>query len=97
MKKKPFVKGPIPLWWVTKASKLPGKAFHVAIAVRYLSGVRGGKTVTVTRSDRRTFGLERYSLYRGLEHLANAKLVYVDRKSGRAPVVTILEVEDEGF
>ena len=97
MKKRPIIRGPIDLSWATKASKLPGKAFHAAIAVRYLSGVKGSKTVTVTRSDRRTFGLERYSLYRGLEHLADAKLVYVDRKSGRAPVVTILEVEDEGF
>ena len=93
MKKKLFVKGPIPLSWVTKACQLPGKSFHVAIALRYLSGMRSSKTVAITRIDRRAFGLERYSLYRGLEHLADAKLIYVDRKAGRAPIVTILEVE----
>lgn len=94
-KKGAFIKGPIPLWWILRAAHLPGKSLHVGIALWALSGVAKSKTVSVTRLVRRDFGLERYTLYRALKHLEKDHLVFVDRRIGRAAVVTILEVTHE--
>ena len=43
-----FVKGPIPIEWLQKASALPGKAFQMGVVIWYLSGLRKDTTVTVT-------------------------------------------------
>ena len=40
-----FLKGPIPIGWLMKASALPGKASQIGVALWYLSGLRKNSTV----------------------------------------------------
>ena len=40
-----FLKGPIPIAWLMKASALPGKASQIGVALWYLSGLRKNSTV----------------------------------------------------
>jgi hypothetical protein len=87
----PFLKGPIPLRWLTAAAHLPGRAFQVAIAIWFLVGIQSSRTVRLAPKVRAQFIVDRHAAYRGLEALERAHLVSVVRHRGRAPNVTILE------
>ena len=87
-----FLRGPIPLPWLSRAARLPGKALHVAIAVYYLAGLKRRRTVALSGKVSAELGVDRHSKYRALKWLEEAGLVRVKRHPGRNPLVTILEV-----
>jgi len=87
-----FLKGPIPLKWLTLAATLPGKALHVAIALWFQGGVERSATVRLNLSRLQVFGVERSAGSRALERLSARRLVTVAQRPGCAPIVTILEV-----
>jgi hypothetical protein len=87
-----FLKGPIPLNWLSVAAKQSGKALHVATAIWFWAGLRRSREVALSMSWLRTnFGVNRYSGYRGLVALERIGLVSVVRHPGRKPLVTLLE------
>lgn len=88
------MKGPIPIAWVTRAARLPGKALAIGIALRYLDGMTNGKPISMARKLLGEFGVGRSAAYRGLKALERAHLVYVQRRAGCAPKVTILAVTE---
>jgi hypothetical protein len=90
-----FLRGPVPLDWLSSAAALPGRSLHVAMAVWFMAGLRKSRTVPVGNVTGLQFGLDRNAKYRALEWLENAKLISVERQVGRAPVVTILEPPSE--
>ena len=85
-----FIKGPIPLGWITKAASVEGKTLHVAIALWFLAGLKRSRQVALSQSTLRLFGVSRQASYRALSRLESAGLVSVDRHPGRNPIVTIL-------
>jgi hypothetical protein len=84
-----FLKGPIPFPYLLKASKLPGRALHVFIAIWFLHGVTKNKTFSLKNSLLREFGVQRHAGYRALKELEKAALISVVRCQGRNPRVTI--------
>ena len=88
-----FLRGPIPLDWLSAAAVLPGKSLHVGIALWLEAGLRNSAIVPLSNLTGRYFGLDRNAKYRGLHWLENAGLITVERKLGRAPIVTILHPE----
>jgi hypothetical protein len=91
-KGEPFLGGPIPLTWVERAVRLPGKAWHVASALWFV-GIRSrtkSATVNLTAKTLRRFGFTRQAAYRALCALERAGLVQVNRQPGRRLIVTIL-------
>ena len=86
-----FIRGPIPLKWLSVAARLPGKSLHVGIALWLEAGLRKSAVVPLSNVTGRLFGLDRNSKYRGLDWLEGVGLIAVERKLGRAPVVTILD------
>src|SRR5262245_50986483 len=46
----PFLRGPIPLWWLDKAGRLPGRVLHVAILLWQEAGCRKCRKVRVNLS-----------------------------------------------
>src|SRR5205807_1114008 len=86
----PFLKGPIPWDWVTKAMALPGKALHVGIAIWQRAGIERTGTIRFAMTRLRSMGISRSSACRGLTALERVGLVKVDRHTGRAPVVTLI-------
>ncbi len=89
-----FVRGPIPLVWLSKACKLRGKALAVAMALWFKAGAqRNTPTVVLSGALLKRFGVaSRKAGYRGLAALERAGLVAVERHTGRCPVVTIQNV-----
>jgi len=91
-----FLKGPIPLSWLFEAAAQPGKAFHVAIALWFLVGVKTSSTVSLSNKLAAEFGVDRYAKARALTVLSKADLIVVEQRRGCSPVVSILEVSNDG-
>lgn len=86
-----FLKGPIPLSWLSAAAALPGKApLSVGLAIWFEAGRRRALQVKLTTAIVQRFGLNRKAKYRGLLGLEKAGLVEVHRQPRRNPLVTIL-------
>lgn len=91
-----FLKGPIPLPWLTAVTKLSGKApLAVALAVWFEAGRRKSNEVKLTTAILRRFSVNRKAKYTALKSLEKAGLVRVRREPRRNPVVTILDVRGE--
>jgi hypothetical protein len=86
-----FLRGPIPWDWIAAASRLPGKALHVAVALWHLAGIKDSARVQLSPSVLRDIGIQRHAGYRGLRRLESAGLVEVARHRGRSPTVTLRE------
>ena len=86
-----FLKGPVPLPWLEKAARLPGKSLHAGIALWYAAGLLRSAAVPLSNISGLRFGLDRNAKYRALDWLEDAGLIAVERKLGRAPVVTIVQ------
>ena len=91
-KTEPFLRGPIPLWWLLRAATLPGKTpLLIGLALFHLAGLRKTKSgLRLTRTIWEKFGVKRRTSYDALRALETAGLVNVARKPGSSPVVNIL-------
>jgi DNA-binding transcriptional ArsR family regulator len=90
-----FLKGPIPLNWLSTAARLPGKSLHVAIAIWLEASLAKSATVRLSNMASLPFGLDRNAKYRALQWLEEAGLIAVERKLGRSPLVTVLELGED--
>jgi hypothetical protein len=88
----PFIRGPIPLWWIARAATIPRRnALIVGIVLWWLAGMRSGHSdlvLTVRRC--KLFGLGRKGVARGLRNLEEANLIRVSRKKGKAARVDLI-------
>lgn len=87
---KRFLKGPIPIDWLSKAAMLPGRALHVGVALWYLSGMEKSYTVKLSSKTAGLFGVDRFAKARALDAMEQAGLVRVERGKGKAPTITII-------
>ena len=87
-----FIRGPIPLDWLTRASRIPRRnAVLVGLALFYLAGLRSDRTGLVFCAERcKEFGLGRKAVQRGLADLESNGLIRVVRGSGRCPRVDLV-------
>ena len=91
-RKKPFIKGPIDLEWISAAASLPGKALHVALALMWVSGLKKSKVdLKLTRQAYERFHVSRKTVASNLHVLEKAGLIRVTRSTGKKSLVTILD------
>ena len=81
---------PIPIVWIAAAAKLPGRSLHAGIALWCAARMARSTTVSLSNVSGLHFGLDRNAKYRALQWLEGAGLITVERKLGRAPIVTLL-------
>ena len=93
-KRRQFLKGPISLPWLMRASRLPGRAIVVGIVIWFRVGLCKSKTITLTTTILSNFGVDRHAKRRSLEALEMAGLVSVVRCSGKNPTITVIEVQE---
>lgn len=93
---KKFIKGPIPLDWISRANALPGKAGAVGLALWFLAGVRKSQTVKLTGEVEKIARCGRKAVYAGLAALEGNGLVFITKRSGARPVVTIRQGMADG-
>src|SRR5262245_14494000 len=80
-----FLKGPIPLSWVTRAMRLPRKAWDVGTVLWLWAGITRSCTVVLTRTQLRECGVHPETARQCLAHLEHAGLVRVERQGKRSP------------
>ena len=88
---KPFVRGPIPLDWLTCVAGISNKSLHVGIVLYYLAGLTNSTTVLVSYKVMNAFHVTRWTVRRNLLLMEDAGLIRVERHCGRSPRVTIVE------
>ena len=84
-----FLKGPIPLGWLSIVAALPGKTLHTSVALWWLHGLCKGAPFKFTEKARKTFNVDRGAANAALIRLEAAGLVSVIRHPGRCPIVSI--------
>lgn len=85
-----FLKGPVPLAWLSTAAQLPGRALHVGVVLWYLAGLKRTRTFKLTNAAVADLAVDRHAKQRALKALEYAGLVAVARTPGRSPIVTLL-------
>jgi len=89
---KPFLKGPIHMDWLSAAAHLPGKSLNLALAVRWLVDMNGGKPVKITAKALDLFCVSADACSDGLKRLESGGLITVIRHPGQRPVVGIRQL-----
>jgi len=90
--KETFLKGPVPMPWLSMAAKLPGKTLNIAIALWWLHGMSNGKPFKLRSRALELLRVSRDATYAGLARLEQARLIAVERKPGQSPIVSILDL-----
>lgn len=88
-----FFCGPVCLNWLSKASKLPGKALNVGIILLHMGRVTGNPNwVRLKPSLLKKFGVHRNSAYRAVIALEQAGLIEIKkRQRGAAAIVALVK------
>jgi hypothetical protein len=93
-KRSEFIKGPIRLSWLRPLLRLPRRAIRLGLYLQMLAGcLRRRERLRANLSKAQDFELSRQAASRALVDLERAGLISVERAPGRAPLVTILEVQ----
>lgn len=85
----PFLRGPVPIPWLSAAAQLPGRSLAIGVALWFKAGLTSTNRVKPTSTLWRQFGLSRQTVYRGLRQLESAGLVEVQRAQGKNPIVLL--------
>ena len=88
----PFLKGPIPMAWLSEAAKLPGKSLNLGIAIWWLAGMAKTKTFKLTGKALKQLEVSRDAASDALKRLEARGLIRVQRSPGQRPTVEILSV-----
>ncbi len=84
-----FLRGPIPMDWLSKAADLPGKTLHLALALWWLKGMSKVEAFKLTRKALTLLHISRDATRDGLNRLEQQGLIRVERKTGQSHVITI--------
>ena len=76
-----FIKGPIDLEWLLKAMELGYPATRLALLLLFKRGIQKSKKVTVTKSEKDMFNLNRSTCSKALKEMERAGLVTVKKSS----------------
>lgn len=85
-----FLKGPIPMAAIVAASRLPGKALVVYLAIRHQADLSRKAEVVFPASLAAELKLTRDAKARALQHLEQAGLIGVSREKGCSARITLV-------
>ena len=85
-----FVQGPIPMYWISAAARLPGKCLNVALALWWLHCMKKGDWVKITRLSLEYFHVSRDAYRDALLRLSEAGLIMVEMRPGQTASVKVI-------
>lgn len=85
-----FIRGPIPMAWISAAATLPGKALHVALALFWLAGMKPQQKIKITRQALGLFSVSDDAYRDALPRLTAAGLIKVWPAPGQRALVEIV-------
>lgn len=86
----PFIHMNVHLDWVTRVTRIGGKAPSVAFALLFLAGVNKSESFPLTKKVIEIACCERKALYRALSQMESEGLIAISRRQGRKPIVQLL-------
>lgn len=89
---KRFLKAPLPWNWLCSASKCPGKSLNVAIALRFIAGIKKDNRIKMQRAVLKDLGISRQTYNNGLKQLERVGLVTIEKGPGQTPTVTLVNL-----
>ena len=89
-----FLRGPTPWAWLSRAGQLPGRALHVALAIRMWTGIKKTDCIVMPTSTLAEMGVNRHASRRAVRALEQAGLLMVTRRRGRKTRVQVIEVHE---
>ena len=92
-----FLKGPIPIRNIARASKLSGQSLSVYLAVHHQTALTRKSLVTLPKGLLMQLGVSRDAKSRALKQLHNAGLVRLENHTGRAARVALMDKHDTGL
>jgi hypothetical protein len=91
-----FLRGPVPMHWLSEAHKVGGKAGLMGLILWHLSGMnKNAVTVRVSNVEASRWGVDRFAKSRALKALAGAGLITVEQNGKQSPLVTILDISEQ--
>lgn len=78
--------------FISRSAALPGKTLHVAMAIWRIATLFNKSTITLTGYALAEFGVAKDAVYPALDRMVAAKLIVTDRRRGRPPKITLLDV-----
>jgi hypothetical protein len=87
---KQYIKGPLPLSWISKSARLNGRVLHVSLALWHIHNLTKSDSIKMQKGIKKIFGISDDVYKRGLEILESAGLILVEKKLGQTPIVTLL-------
>ncbi|MFA6015453.1 MAG: hypothetical protein WC742_10335 [Gallionellaceae bacterium] len=90
-----FLRGPIPLSWLSRAARLPGKTINVSLAICWLVGMSSTKLIRLNRNALERFHVSNDAAGDALRRMETDGLITLHKKSGRRPLIEILSVSTE--
>lgn len=85
--------GPTSLAWLARASALPGRSLHVALALKLQWDLAGRRQFTMQTRLSALFGVDRYAERRALNRLIEARLVRATQRRGARPRVELIDAD----
>jgi DNA-binding MarR family transcriptional regulator len=86
---KRFLRGPIPLNDIAAASRLPGQALAIFLAIHHQTALTGKPSIALPASLLAHLGVSRSSKSRGLKTLEQSGLITVVRSKGRTAKIQL--------
>jgi hypothetical protein len=93
-KKGSFLKGPVPIGWLSAAAQLPGKTLHVAVSIWFAHGVHGQRRFRLTTRWLAWSKIGPKALSKSLHRLREAGLIGLEYRPGCAPIVVLLDAPE---
>ena len=93
-KKKLFLRGPVPMDWLSKAAELPGKTLNVALAIWWLQGMTQSESFKLTRKSLSLFNIKRDAASISLKRLEGAGLIKIQKKVGQRPTILVILTQE---
>ena len=90
LKTAPFLKGPIPISWLSRAAALPGKAINVALTIRWLEGMSGGKPFKLSKKVLGLFYVSVDAALDALRRMEVAGLIKLTKTPGQRHLIEVL-------
>lgn len=86
----PFLKGPIPIAWLSRAARLPGKAINVALAIFWLRGMNADERIKLNRKTLGLFYVSADAASDALRRLEENGLVRLHKSPGQRHLIEVL-------
>ena len=91
-----FLRGPVSWPWLNRAAQLPGRALHVAVAIRLWTGIKKTDCIVVPTGTLAEMNVSRHAARRAVQALEQAGLLVATRHVGRKTRVRVIEVDGDG-